>query len=285
MRRWLQAHDYELVRSTAAASSKSGPGIAATCQLQLSTGLISGTLRRSPLLRLRRAEEAGQLPRVTARAFLGSSGDVKLGCTWRWKRLKLEQHRSALTGPLLPHAGHSAVDADDAVQEAMVRAWRSLDRFDGRSSMRTWLYKIATNVCLGCGRRESPALARLQSKKDQPVTVDEPRSETRPRSHWLEPIADARTPCPQTPTRQRRQFFARAFGSGRSWPHCKISRPANARRCSLRRCLDEVGGRGRRKPADVSLVDQQRRAACAGSASGAPALMSPLTAPTQAGGS
>src|SRR3569833_483437 len=59
----------------------------------------------------------------------------------------LEDHRPALTGHCYRMLG-SVFDADDAVQETMLRAWKAWEQFDGRSSVRTWHYSIATNVCL-----------------------------------------------------------------------------------------------------------------------------------------
>ena len=102
--------------------------------------------------------------------------------------LQLEQHRSALTGHCYRMLG-SIVDADDAVQETMVRAWKSLDRFDERSSLRTWLYRIATNTCLDAlssrQRRERPM-------ESGPLGTIDDTLEERPRTHWLEPIPDAK---------------------------------------------------------------------------------------------
>jgi RNA polymerase sigma-70 factor, ECF subfamily len=101
---------------------------------------------------------------------------------------ELEAHRVALTGHCYRMLG-SAVDADDAVQETLVRGWKNLSRFEGRSSLRTWLYRIATNVCLDAladgARRARPI------EDGAPCSVDD-TLESRPRKHWLEPIPDAR---------------------------------------------------------------------------------------------
>jgi RNA polymerase sigma-70 factor, ECF subfamily len=72
---------------------------------------------------------------------------------------RLEDHRADLTR-YCSRMLRSAGDAEDAVQDTMVRAWRGYDRFEGRSALRSWLYRIATNVCLdhlgSSGRRPHP---------------------------------------------------------------------------------------------------------------------------------
>src|SRR6266849_1188712 len=105
---------------------------------------------------------------------------------------QLEVHRPALAGHCYRMLG-SIVDADDAAQETMIRAWRSLDRFDGRAALRTWLYRIATNVCLD---ELSSRSRRARPMEEGPAaTSGSPSPEMliqRPRGHWIEPIADAR---------------------------------------------------------------------------------------------
>jgi RNA polymerase sigma-70 factor, ECF subfamily len=101
----------------------------------------------------------------------------------------LEQHRSELTGYCYRMLG-SSFEAEDAVQETMVRAWRGFDRFEGRSALRSWLYRIATNVCLdmiqGRQRRALPMDLVSSSSGDSEAG---PRL---PESKWIQPIPDGR---------------------------------------------------------------------------------------------
>jgi RNA polymerase sigma-70 factor, ECF subfamily len=105
----------------------------------------------------------------------------------------LEQHRVELTGYCYRMLG-SSFEAEDAVQETMVRAWRGFDRFEGRSALRSWLYRIATNVCLdmieGRQRRALPMDLVSSSSGDSEAG---PRL---PESKWIQPIPDGRAVPP-----------------------------------------------------------------------------------------
>jgi RNA polymerase sigma-70 factor (ECF subfamily) len=101
---------------------------------------------------------------------------------------ELEAHRASLTGHCYRMLG-SASDAEDAVQETFVRAWRGLERFEGRASVRTWLHRIATNVCLDALSDDARRMRPIEERP--PGTIDSPL-ETLDRTHWLEPVPDAR---------------------------------------------------------------------------------------------
>jgi RNA polymerase sigma-70 factor (ECF subfamily) len=122
---------------------------------------------------------------------LPSSDDDVRGITTSHGReleLELEQHRRELTAFAYRMLG-SAFEAEDAVQETLLRAWRGFDRFEGRSGLRSWLYRIITNVCLdmldGKERRARPMdLAPAR-------TADAQLGEALPDARWIVPVPDS----------------------------------------------------------------------------------------------
>jgi RNA polymerase sigma-70 factor, ECF subfamily len=98
---------------------------------------------------------------------------------------QLEQHRRELTGYCYRMLG-SPFEAEDAVQETMLRAWRGLDRFQGRAALRSWLYRIATNVCMDAlNGRNRRALPMDLGPAREPI---EANLNTLPEVTWIEPI-------------------------------------------------------------------------------------------------
>lgn len=100
----------------------------------------------------------------------------------------IELYRKELTGYCYRMTG-SPFEAEDAVQETMVRAWKNLDKFEGRSTLRSWLYTIATNVCLnmltGAQRKVRPMDFGPSSSADTPI------GPKKPELPWLGPIPNA----------------------------------------------------------------------------------------------
>ena len=99
----------------------------------------------------------------------------------------LEQYRGELTAYCYRMLA-SPFDAEDAVQETLVRAWRGLDRFEGRAAIRSWLYRIATNVCLD--------LLKSRKRRARPMDLGPAREpvleslNALPEATWVQPLPD-----------------------------------------------------------------------------------------------
>src|SRR6266700_4582478 len=100
---------------------------------------------------------------------------------------RLETYRRELTGYCYRMLG-SAFEADDAVQETMLRAWKGADGFEGRASLRSWLYRIATNVCLDAMRGEKRRALPMDLGPSSPPV----EAHLRPwpaEDNWVTPVA------------------------------------------------------------------------------------------------
>ncbi len=102
---------------------------------------------------------------------------------------QLERYRRELTAYCYRMLG-SAFEAEDAVQETLLRAWRSFDRFEGRAALRSWLYRIATNVCLNM---LSASQRRARPMDLGPAsTAEATLGPELPEATWIEPVPDSR---------------------------------------------------------------------------------------------
>src|SRR5437660_12786759 len=127
--------------------------------------------------------DAPRTPSIRGRR-IDSMTDVSTPAAPQLER-QLEQHRSELTGYCYRMLG-SPFEAEDAVQDTFLRAWRAYDKFEGRAAFRCWLSRIATNVCLdslnGRNRRARPMDFGPAA---EPV---ESSLHTLPEVTWIEPI-------------------------------------------------------------------------------------------------
>src|SRR5690242_10133004 len=126
-----------------------------------------------------RSGAARTMTSVTVRGDVGNEFDLD----------EFEQYRRELTGYCYRMLG-SSFEAEDAVQDTMVRAWKGFDSFEGRAALRSWLYRIATNVCLD--------MLRGRQRRARPMdlgpsgTTDNFTGEQRPENTWITPIPDSR---------------------------------------------------------------------------------------------
>ena len=142
----------------------------------------------------------------------------------------------------------SVQDAEDTLQETLLAAWRGLDRFEERASVRTWLYKIATNQCLNAlrGRRPPP-----RGRGHDPV-VRSPAGAHPPDRAAVAAALPGR--AARRPARHRAQARKHATSAGRrwpwrSWPGCSACRPGSAPSW----CCATCSAIPRRRPPGCSL--------------------------------
>jgi RNA polymerase sigma-70 factor (ECF subfamily) len=121
----------------------------------------------------------------------------------------LERHRRELTAYCYRMLG-SPFEAEDAVQDTLLRAWRAIDRFEGRAALRSWLYRIATNVCMD--------MLKGRQRRARPMDLGDARSPTGPLDEglpevtWIEPIPDAQlTPADPASVAEARETIRLAF--------------------------------------------------------------------------
>ncbi len=107
----------------------------------------------------------------------------------------LEDHRRELTAYCYRMLG-SGFDAEDAVQETMMRAWRAAKGFEGRSSVRSWLYRIAINVCFDMLRSRQRRARPMELGPSRPP-VESSLEALLPEGSWVSPIADDRVLPPE----------------------------------------------------------------------------------------
>ena len=166
---------------------------------------------------------------------------------------QFEPYRRELTGYCYRMLG-SASESEDAVQETMIRAWRAFDRFEGRSSVRSWLYRIATNVCLdmlgGAQRRARPMDLTERGTVDSPL-------QQRAEVTWIGPVPDA-VGAHRRPRAGRRQPRVDQAGVHR---HAPAPPAAPAGGADHARGVVLARRRGRRPARDHGGLRQQRAAA------------------------
>ena len=172
------------------------------------------------------------------------------------------------TGSSEPHRGElhahcyrmlgSAADAEDALQEALLRAWRGLASFEGRSSLRSWLYAIATNACLRAIERRPKRVLPIDyaPAADPHDGPGEPLVE----SVWVEPYPDERLGLEDGLAGPTRATSSARASSSRSSPRSSSCRRASAP-CSSSASARLLGARGGRGARDDAGRGRQRAAA------------------------